>query len=381
MLQKSHHKQQRQQGAILITVALWFVTLIGLMALAFDVGHLLIVRNELQNAADAAALAGANCLNKTTASSGTDCTSTQSSTLNWDTASAKASNAIGLNKSDGTRLVNGTVQTGYWNLNGGTTLQPTSLSPLGPCTVTGGVMTTACDKPAVMVTLARADGSNGGPVATLIAKIFTGNAVTINARSVAVLSSPGSVLPGSLVPTAINQCMFNLYWDATTNSPKNATTTSLNGVPQVIGQPWEIRIGSSYHYSSCEAGQWTSFQQDVSDVPTVRDLIDHGNPTSLGIGDNIWIEPGTKTSLYNDLVNRYPTPPGADVILPVVNQASGWSSNAQTPIVGFAGFHIDDIQGGSDKYIQGHFIKNSTSGGSSGIGPSYGVYTPPRLAK
>ena len=52
----------KQKGAMLITASLWLILLIGLAALAFDVGHLMIVRNELQNAADAAALAGANCL-------------------------------------------------------------------------------------------------------------------------------------------------------------------------------------------------------------------------------------------------------------------------------------------------------------------------------
>ena len=178
-------KPRRQKGAMLITVTLLLVTLVGFAALAFDVGHIMIVRNELQNGADASALAGANCLNKRTALSGTDCEAALSPTVNWATASTKATNSIRLNKSDNTVLIDGTVTTGYWNVNGGTTMQPTSLSPLGPCTVAGGVMTTPCDKPAVMVTLSRASGSNGGPVGTLIASMFGGAAVPISARSAA----------------------------------------------------------------------------------------------------------------------------------------------------------------------------------------------------
>ena len=377
MMPKSFHKQK---GATLITVSLWFIALIGVAALAFDIGHLLIVRNELQNAADAAALAGANCLDKTTAGSGTDCTNVRSPTLNWAVASAKATNSIQLNRSDSIVLVDGTVQTGYWNINGGTSLQPTSLSPLGPCTVVSGVMTTPCDKPAVMVTLRRAEGSNGGPVGTLVATMFGGTPIPIVARAVAVRSSPGQVLPGNLIPVAINSCMFDLYWDRATNSPRTATTTTLNGVPQVIGQPWELRIGSSYHYPNCDSGQWTSFLRNVNDVPTARDLIANGNPDPMGIGDNTWIQPGTENTLYRSLADKYPVPPGADVTVVVVDRPNGLNQLGPAPIIAFAGFRITDIRGGSQKYIQGHFIQGMTTSGSSGAGPYYGTYTPPRLA-
>lgn len=365
---------------MLITMSLFFIMLIGFAAVAVDVGHLMVARNELQNAADAAALAGANCLNKTTDGSGTDCTSTTSTTLNWTIASTKANTAIGLNKSDGSTLVDGTVTTGYKNLAGiPAGLQPTTLSPIGNN-----------DKPAVMVRLDKSTGKNGGPVQTLITAMFGGAAVPITATAVAVISSPGSILPGSTIPQAINQCMFELYWDSATNKPKLATFTPLNGVDQVIGEPWELRIGSSYHYPSCDSGQWTSFGLDVNSVPAVRDLISNGNPTPLAIGDNTWIEPGTKTTLYGDLDDKYPTPlspptantsPLLDVTLPVVNLPDGLNNLGQTPIVAFAGFHITDIQGGSDKYIQGHFISGTITNGSSGIGPSYGSYTPARLAQ
>ncbi len=72
---------------------------------------------------------------------------------------------------------------------------------------------------------------------------------------------------------------------------------------------------------------------------------------------------------------------GADVTLLVVDMAGGLDDKGQTPIVAFAGFHITDVQGGSSKYIQGHFIKGATTGGASGVGPYYGTYTPARLAQ
>lgn len=53
---------KNQRGVAVVMVALLIVILIGVAALAVDIGHLLVVRNELQNAADAACLAGARFL-------------------------------------------------------------------------------------------------------------------------------------------------------------------------------------------------------------------------------------------------------------------------------------------------------------------------------
>ena len=369
---------RKEKGTILVLAAGLLLILAGFAVLAIDVGRVFIVRSEMQNAADAAALAGANCLSRQSlAGSSTECTSATSTTLNWSRASAKATYQLGLNSADN-RAISTTdsghqIDVGYWNL--------LSKSPSGGTLSTTFTPLTINDKPAVRVTITKDVGKNNGPIRMLTNAMFGGSDVPMTAKAVAVISSPASVTPGSLIPMAINKCMFDLYWDSTTNSPKTATSTTLNGVPQVIGQPWEVRIGSSYHYSTCESGQWTSFQQDVNDVPSVRNLITNGNPTPLNIGDNTWIEPGTKNSLYNDLSSQYPTPPGADVTVPVVNQPAGWSTNTQAPIVAFAGFHINDIQGGSSKYIQGHFIQGISTGGSSGVGPYYGTYTPPRLAQ
>jgi hypothetical protein len=51
--------RKRQQGAVAIIVGLSIVILVGMLALVIDLGHLYIAKTELQNAADAAALAGA----------------------------------------------------------------------------------------------------------------------------------------------------------------------------------------------------------------------------------------------------------------------------------------------------------------------------------
>ena len=47
-----------ESGATAIFFALTLSVLCGFMALAFDIGHMVMVRTELQRTADAAALAG-----------------------------------------------------------------------------------------------------------------------------------------------------------------------------------------------------------------------------------------------------------------------------------------------------------------------------------
>lgn len=58
----SSERMRSQKGAVLVLAAILLMALLGFAALAVDVGHITVVKNELQNAADAGALAGASHL-------------------------------------------------------------------------------------------------------------------------------------------------------------------------------------------------------------------------------------------------------------------------------------------------------------------------------
>src|SRR5947209_17569038 len=75
--------QQRNRGSILPLVALALVGLCGFVALAVDVGMLLVARTQCQNAADAAAMAGARTID-----------GSPSSNLTQATANAKSAAAL-----------------------------------------------------------------------------------------------------------------------------------------------------------------------------------------------------------------------------------------------------------------------------------------------
>lgn len=332
-----------QRGSVAIFFLLFLVALLSFGAFAVDLARVSVVRNELQNAADAAALSGAAAL----LAAGT-------SGPNWAQAQTAASNSVSLNRSDQQKLTTGAIRTGYWNLSGSPAgIQPTTISP--------GLD----DAPAVQVTVTRAANQNGGAINLLLGGLLNLLSTPGSATAVAVTGSPGTVGAGGLFPVVLDQCIFNQYWNAQTNQPVIDPST---------GQPKEFNITNGQTYgASCSAGQWTSFLINANNVPTVRSLIANGNPTPLSIGDSIWVEPGAKTTLYSSV------PTNVTIVIPVATQID---IKAYVPIVAFAAFYVDASVGGSDKYIQGHFVASyriPTS--ASGVGPNYGAYIEPRLAQ
>jgi Flp pilus assembly protein TadG len=57
--------KSRQHGAVAIIVAICLTLLIGMIGLVVDLGHMFIIKTELQNAADSCALAAARELDGT----------------------------------------------------------------------------------------------------------------------------------------------------------------------------------------------------------------------------------------------------------------------------------------------------------------------------
>ncbi len=56
-MKRTNHASRRRRGAIVVLTAIMLVFMLGLIALAIDIGYLLLARTELQHAAAAAALA------------------------------------------------------------------------------------------------------------------------------------------------------------------------------------------------------------------------------------------------------------------------------------------------------------------------------------
>jgi hypothetical protein len=339
-------RKRAQRGAIGLMATSMLIITLAFGAIATDVARIMIVRNELQNAADAAALAGASALLPGTPAP------------NWANGITQGSTAVTLNGTEGTLLSTGTAQAGYWDLT-------RTKSGLQAQSITPGTY----DVPAVQVTVSRDANNNRGPVSMLMAAIFSVPPVPLQATAVAVLSAPGTVGPGTLLPIGIGQCLYNTYWDSVKGQPLNDPTT---------GQPYQFKIHNAYDPTadgSCDSGQWTAFDSSQTGASTVSNLITTGNLNPESINSNItFLNNGTADSIYKAVIPLI----GTTVVVPVVSQITPGSS---VPIVAFAAIKILDVQKGtSDKYILAQLVGNYQIPNSGGAGPYYGAYVPPRLA-
>lgn len=339
----------KQKGAVTVLVALTLPVLVGAAALAVDLAYLHVVRNELQNDADAAALAGARKLYASSASA-----------LDWAAASSTASSAIALNRAAGHALAQGQVQTGYWDTSQATPgLQPLPLTP------------TANDAPAVQVSLAKSDGENQGPARTFLASIWGILSVPVRVTAVAGVTSPGIVNPGGLFPLGISDCMYQKFWNTQPAGPRIDPST---------GQAYVFKIGSLYHYDNCESGQWSSLNVRAPGASTIETMIESGNPVAMSVGDEAWMQSGVKASLYPDVKNCSAAG-NKQCEYVVVPTLSPLVSGTSASIVGFACLHVLDAVGGNDKYVLAEMSNQCQSPYSGGAGPNYGVVSPPSLFK
>ena len=322
-----------QSGAIAAYAAIGIVVFLGFAALTLDIGRLVMVKSELQKAADAGALAGARALNLIAPAP------------NWTNGTTVATATVQENKVDGNLLTNCTVETGYWDLTWSASQKVAAILK------STGIVPSATDVAAIKVTVERSSGNNGGPLIMLFAQVLGINSENLSAHAVAAMVGQlpvVSIPPGDAFPMATPIGWVQQMWNPDADS---AT----------------FRIGSAYH--DPDGGQWTSFLTDANNVPTIRDLIDNGNPTPLKIGDEIWIEPGTKTTLYDYAASRI----GDTMLLAVVG--NDFDTHADTPILGFVAFKITDAVGGSGKYIEGHFVHEYTAPGATGSAdaPNFGA--------
>ncbi|HEY1217245.1 MAG TPA: hypothetical protein VGE93_26760, partial [Bryobacteraceae bacterium] len=227
-----------------------------------------------------------------------------------------------------------------------------------------------------------------GAVPVFLGTVFGVQLLKASAVATAVLSTPGSVGPGGLFPLAMSQCLYNNYWNSTTNSPKlspNSSTLPGTTVSQQTGQPYFFQIGSSYHYGTCDSGQWTTFNVNDNSASYARSLLSGGNSTNVSIGASpgTWIQTGTENTLFDGAAACSAAGNGtcAWVTVAVVNDPT---TSGFQPVLAFACLHILDAQNGKKPYVLAQMsndMSHCNTPNSGGVGPNYGAYTPPRLVQ
>jgi len=337
----SHHNSNllhNQRGTTAIWFALFLPVLIGFTAVAVDLSRLNLIKTELQNAADAAALAGARSL---TAGGGTP--------YNWSAASETARTVATKNYGNGRKLEYALIDPGYWNIPGSSF-------------TTGTTSTKTGDVPAVRASVPISSAHNNGPVQLFFAPILGISNSNMQATSTAAIA-PAAGGTG-MFPFALNSEFIDDYWNCKTKSFSTSTVT----------------IDTTYPKGSGD-GQWTSLKYKSEAESYISNLItNNGNSNYLSVGDSIWIADGAMANLYGKNNTGSSAVVGKIYAMPVVSKAKPGSSEK---IIALVAFQIDEANQGQ-KYIKGHFVNNyifPNLDAGNGNAVAYGAYTPPFIVK
>lgn len=412
---------QRQRGAIAIMAAVLLPVLLAVGALVIDIANLILVKGELQNAADSAAQAGAQCLYPRAGE--TNCgvvllTERPNFGAAKDKANDAATSATQGNAVQGRLVTDAVVDVGYWNVE----RKPDTLQDKG-------ITPKAEDYPAVQVTISKESGKNGGGVLFYLAKIMalfgtTGSTAmgldtaNISATAVSVVTPPGSVPPGTLFPFAMAKCMYDAFWASGQPIRFKAGDKDLNGLQelQTVGQPWKFHLGwydSKYPFKTpddvlCDAGQWTPFKDDRTGANIVDGYIPQSGSKQtqtqspeLSIDDNIYIRTGATDVLYQhtqscslagDKTCGYATiavtaeakdgttsPIKAFGCLKILCANSGGGNPKKEETCGLTAKEIKN-KTNTKRFIEVQMSNECPPPQGGGTGPDNGVLNPPRLA-
>jgi Flp pilus assembly protein TadG len=177
----------KERGAITPVLAAFLAVGLGLLALTVDLGQLFVAKNELQNIADAAALAGARKLIQAKDAS------TRVAAVYCSEAITEAQNVAADNKSLGATLTvsEADVTVGQWNLTTGSfTKTGCSVNPV--------------DVTAIQVTVKR-DGGTNPSVAGFFGGLLGTSSISSQATAVAYLGVAGTAAAGTVgLPFAVS---------------------------------------------------------------------------------------------------------------------------------------------------------------------------------
>ena len=286
-----------QTGAVAIMVALLLIVFIGFAALAVDLGHLYVVRNELQNGADAGALAGARFLYN---DSGT-AVNTGANQIAIDAATA--------NKSEKTsvEVTSDEVQRGHWRFADSTFHPNDSTAPVDLWNVSTEELDADINFINAIKVVTRRQTL---PAASFFARIFGHEGFQLAADAVAYIGFAGTLGPWEVdQPIAICK-------DSILNDDDEYSCT--------IGR----MINSGQNIDSHETGGWTSFNQDDpctggTNAQEVGGLVcGDGNTNTINFGKDVATNGGDIQSAFNKLIQCWEEETGKtelwNLTLPVV---------------------------------------------------------------
>ena len=282
-----------EDGIAAPTTGLLIVVFIMFLAIVVDLGQLYVVRNELQNAADGAALAGAQELFQA------------SPNFDINAVNTAVQNCAAQNQSLGLGSLQASVEVGRWNFGS------QSFTPVANPTY-------AVEVNAVRVRVSRKGDddsqSNNPRVPSVFARIFGVSELATTATAVAYLGITGAAsldipmaLPDSVLsPTAgLRPGIWEIFWEtfgpapAYAVGPKTLTWKDLGGAPN----PWDNQLDLT-------RGTWVDSSSSRSYSRVLNYINGKNKFPQVKVGDKLypmseWQWGGNIKNFFNALKTRY----------------------------------------------------------------------------
>lgn len=301
---------RNQKGAVAVIFAIALIVLVSLAAMSIDVGHLMVARNELQNAADAGALAGALAL-------------FDDNTGNLDAgANDVAAGVATANRSENTAVETiydaaantGDIERGHWNPLDKAFTPNSSTVLVDLWDVDTNTLYNDTNFINAVRTKVKREAT---PIASFFAKIFGNDSFTGNAEAIAFIGFAGEIQPQEVdQPIAI--CKQSLKVD---------DSYSCN-----IGR----MLNSGGNENTSNTGGWTTYEMaddscsaaNASELSEIVGCGAEGNPEIITLGDPIQATGGVQDTTFMKLRDCWwpPGPPKApqpttpwQLTLPVVD--------------------------------------------------------------
>ena len=293
---------RRQRGVTAVLVAIMLTLLLGSLAFGMNVGHSRMVRGQLQNACDSAALAGARELDGTAAGV------LKARTMAADYAARHVTDAaatVNINPASD-------VEVGHWDFK---LPRATAFTPLA-----GSTVAQLQQMNAVLVRAGR-DSSRGNSLNTWMGGIVGLETMNVTSQAVGVGGGPRN--NDCPVPIVLPSCAILKNGQSTCGETMNFTTdgTFSNDTVDTIG--------------------FTSLDPTSSSVSNndVRTILNNGECLPVQEGDNIAIQNGADFNKHvYDALASFLQKNGNTVAVPIVQKddCPNPKFNRTDPIVGFA---------------------------------------------
>ncbi len=317
---------KEERGAASIMVAVSLVVILGMGALAVDLGYVMSTRSEVQKAADASALAAASRLVQLYNDQGGDMTEAEMAAAaiaaanQWSQSNTASNSSLTVAAND--------VQLGVWN-------------PSAKTFTLGGA---ANELNAVKITMRR-DGTTNGPISLFFGSVVGVSTVNVSAQAVSWFGSVGSVGQGVVtLPLLISEEAYTQGSDPLTFRADGVDTSG-----------W-----STFFMPSGGSALVTSYITGEVPIP------------GMSVGDQLNVYNGVMSNnIFSYMQNKVAENNGEwHVVVPIVQ---GNQFVQTMKVVGFATLVITAVNTAPNKTISGHFSPAVINGGKPG-GANFGSY-------